>query len=872
MNYRFYIALLLCFSFWGATYAQNLSFVFSDTNLEDVFQEIENQTDWIFNYNPNIVSPHSFSGKLELTPNENWLTQLFEKMPLDFKILENGIIVFPQEAREIQICGRVKDYLSETPLAFANIITNDKIHGTQTDENGYFEFSFSAYKNQEFTISYIGYQNHTIPIRTFPKEDCPHYFLKINPDLFGGEIIVTDYILDGITQGEAYSSTTIDYHRLSKNQPNIEQDLLKTTQFLPGVSSIDESAANILIRGGTADQNLMVWEGATLYQPGHLFGMISTINPFVVDKVGVYKGVFHPSHDNRVGGLIDISLSDSIPENWQGGFGTTLSEAHAFSHFPIVKNKLSVTLAGRKTINGLFPSPTLNNYLGKVFQETLIDDQRDDIEEGYGEADQGLSFYDWNAKILIQPFEKLSLKASYFNSHDVFRYESLFTEDNFESFDSVQFKSAALNLSANYEWNKYWKSEISYKSSNYANDYHTFSADILEEEEEGEFFSSRGFNDIKDQTFVFSNHLQFFPEWNVQFGYDYDTKEVNFNYSTRAAFEEDESDENFAGAAFHNGFMAFNYKNKNWQLNGGLRGTYYSTNESFAWSPRLNIQYALNENVKLRASAGILQQYISQLMEFGENELNINHRIWVLSENEGGAFQRSQKISTGLIFNKNGWLIDAEIYQNQTKDLFTFSLQLEIEGQDFSVGDATARGLDILVKKRWNNYQLWLSYALSKVDFYFPEIQGNAFSAPHDQRHNLSIINSFQHKNWNFSMSYQFRSGLPYSVPAFVKEIEEVNEEGELEQFYELEYEVVNSQRLPLYSRLDLGVHYQIPFKSSRLKSEIAFSLINLLNQSNTFSRNYFLEDIDDDDVPEILFIERELLRITPQMLVRFYW
>ena len=233
----------------------------------------------------------------------------------------------------------------------------------------FFEFSFLAYKNQKITISYLGYISTTFMAQEFDVTKCKNILLRIDKYLFGSEIVVTDYILDGITEGEGYGAVNMSYDRLSNDHTNIEQDILKTAQLIPGITSIDESASNLQIRGGTADQNLILWEQATLYGPGHLFGMVSTINPFIVDQVKIYKGIFEPNYDNRVGGIVDMSLSDSVAAGFHGGVGTTFTEAHAFMEIPIVDKKLSLLAAGRKTINGIYNSPTLVNYSTKIFSE-----------------------------------------------------------------------------------------------------------------------------------------------------------------------------------------------------------------------------------------------------------------------------------------------------------------------------------------------------------------------------------------------------------------------------------------------------------------------------------------------------------------------
>ena len=362
--------VLIFFFFYSISWSQNFQPSFSNQNLPEVLKEIENTTGLVFNYDPDQLAEYSFSGKLDLSRPSLFLEDLLYQTPFTFEVTDRSILLFLKEPKTWRICGNLKDEHTKMSLPFANVFAENQIHGAQSNDVGFFDYSFSTYKNQLITISYIGYESQTFMVREFNQNECTDIFLKLDEDLLGSEIIVTDYLLTGIDEGEEYGSVNMDYNQLANNHTNIEQDILKTAQLIPGITSLDESATNIQIRGGTSDQNLILWEGATLYDPGHFFGMISAVNPFVVEDVKIFKGVFDPKYDNRVGGIIDMSLSDSVAQNFRGGVGTTFSEAHAFLEVPIVKNRLSILASGRKTLNGIWQTPTLSKYSVKVFQES----------------------------------------------------------------------------------------------------------------------------------------------------------------------------------------------------------------------------------------------------------------------------------------------------------------------------------------------------------------------------------------------------------------------------------------------------------------------------------------------------------------------
>lgn len=863
MRIQFWICFFLSTFLTKPALAQQKLLNIDQLNLVQAIQQIEQRTDLIFNYDPKALETYQLKGQLSLDNREAYLKQLFYGTPFEFERNGNAVLIFLPEEREYRICGTILDAVSKVPLPLANVYTSDFRYGAQTDEKGGFDLRVKGQKNQAIIVSYVGYQSDSLIVQDFDAKPCKEILLSLDPSLFGEGIIVTDYILAGVTEGESYSGVEIDFEQISKRTPNIEQDILKTVQLLPGITSIDETAANIQIRGGTADQNLVLWEGVTLYDPGHFFGMISSINPFVVDKVKIYKGVFESSYANRVGGIIDMSLSDSLASEVHAGIGSTLTEGHAFFEVPLLKNRLSLMASGRNTLNALFDTPTLENYGAKVFQETKVD-VGDEIE-----TDQVLNFYDWNTKLLFQPIDAVLLSASYFRSANRFDFNVPNFFDEFSSNDFIASDSRALSISLQIQANDKWESKVLYTTSSFENDY-TFVLSELEDSIRLENYSA--FNDINESTFSISNKWSVNEDMNFHFGYEYNQKEVNFNISFNALYEQNYEDVNFSLASFHNGFLSWEYQRPKLQINTGLRAIYYNETNSWSFSPRLNLQYALADGLKAKFSAGILQQYISQLRQFAENDLGINSPVWIINRTEVEDFQEADKISAGFVVEKGRWLLDIDAYYTQTSGLNTYS---PLFGQnttelEFSNGSSIARGLDLLLRKRWKNYDIWLNYSLSEVSFLFPDIEEGRFPGTNDHRHNLSLINSWSYKNWSFTLSYLFRTGLRYS-PA--ESIGDFYIEEEDETYYTILYEDLNSELLKSYARLDLGISYQYKFLGKGPNAELAFSIINLLDTENTFSRSYFLQDENDDDIPESIgAVDKLMLSRTPQLLLRVYW
>ncbi len=874
-NHKF--CLLFCLLLLHYTgVAQVNPLTINEQNLVEILTTLEKETNWTFNYDPLALKAYKFKGTLNQKTIAHQLTHLFYETPYTFEISNQIILIYEAPLLTYRICGTIKDATSKTTLALANVFADDFKQGMQSNDAGFFDFSIKAKKHQTINLSYIGYESQSFKIQEWDTTTCAQILLKIDSRLFGEEIIVKDYLLPEISEGKGYGAVHIDYKQLGKRQTIIDQDILKTVQLIPGVSSTDESAINLQIRGGTPDQNLILWEDVTLYNPGHLFGMISAINPFVVDQVQIYKGAFDPRYDNRIGGIVDLSLSDSLTNRLHGGLGTTFSEAHAFLQFPIIKGRLSVLVSGRNSINGLFPSPTLSNYSSKVFQVSKVADQQNLEELELGSTDQDLAFYDLNAKLIFQPFQKMHVTASWLKTNTDYKYTAFLNFNDVENNDDVYFDSQAFSLSSTFQITDNWQSKLAFRSSSYKNDY------LLTFEEQAILtYRNQLTNGIKDKTISFASEHQVTSKIQWQVGYDYNSKQVDFQFNFEAKNEASRLDVNLVDGHFHNAYTSINFQDRQLQVNGGLRTTYYSEAEHLAFSPRVNIQYAINKAFKLKLSGGIFYQYTSQLNEFGENDLGLDNQIWIInrSEYEDDFLQSANKLAAGFSYHKNGWLVDMEGYTHQTEGLSALAPLFgttEAIGEDFSIGSSTAKGVDVLVKKQWTAYRAWLNYSLSKVDFYFPKISDHAFAATNDQRHQLSIINSYTYKQWNISLSYQYKSGLPFTLPNEVKsgvDQGRLDATGDLAQssYYYIDYAAPNAARLKAYSRLDVGLTYRPVFKKWNLRGEFSVSLVNILQQNNVLSRNYYLQ-LKNPGVPNWLGIDRQLLRRTPLVSLRIYW
>ena len=268
-------------------------------------------------------------------------------------------------------CGTVIDSFTRQPLPFANIFLKNTQKGTTSEENGKFQFRSTYGKKDSLIISFVGYQEKRFSAADFIKKDCPEIALNYF-ELGEDFVIVTEYLTDGISLGHKGASIELEPNKIGPLPGQAEPDVLSTVQFLPGISSPDGSASGISIRGGTPDQNLILWEDIPIYHSAHYFGMISAFNPYIINKVSVYRGGFGAEYGGRVSGIIDLKSEINSKEKPQFGAGTNFISAYTNGQFSVLKNKLSLVYSLRRSMTEIWRSPAFENITSRNHQGILV--------------------------------------------------------------------------------------------------------------------------------------------------------------------------------------------------------------------------------------------------------------------------------------------------------------------------------------------------------------------------------------------------------------------------------------------------------------------------------------------------------------------
>ena len=830
--------------------------------LSKHIKDIESHTDFVFNYDvacaDTLILDYNFSQDYSVENIKNF----FFHSPIDIKIESNQIVLTALTKKRFNICGSVKSKIDDSAFPFANVLVGEN-KGGQTNEAGTFDIFIDAYKNEEVQISYLGFKSQSFMIQEFT--DCIDVRLELDDELLSEEIIIKDYISKGISEGHSYGAFEFKLKEVNQRNEIIEQDVLKKVQLLPGIYSPDDSASNLNIRGSSTDHNLISWEGVSLYDNGHFFGMVSSINPFQLEELKVHKSIHDPSFENRIGGIIEMNLSDRVDDPLSFSVGSNMTEAHANLSIPLFHNKARIIIGGRRSLFDLVEeSPTIDSYAIKIFQGTRLIDE----EEGDESVEQELSllYGDINTKLIVQANNAWKFESSILYSFDDFDYSSLIPFDEYETTDTLSSSTFAISNKLSYQHASGDLTKVQVSFSNFESNNFFRIRDLNVSQN---FFEEELNNKISDLGAKISHHKSI-NNHSLVFGYTFDEKKLENRYYENSDFELAKESESFTEAKYHHIFAndAFKWNKLNLQL--GARFSYAQLQSDFRFSPRLSVRYKLSPEITLKAGGGIFYQYLRQLYETGGSELNLSSSFWTLPDMEDESILSSRKVTAGAVYKKNNWLIDVEGYYHLTTGLSAENPNIKNQFIVDDMGQLISTGLDVLISKRIKQFQSSFYYSLSGQLVYFPfynEDEEEFFPANTDQRHVFNWSNKYSFNNFSVVGIYQYRTGLPYTLASDVVELDD----DEPEENFELEIDNINEERLRDYHRLDLSANYQYQWRN--LHAEISLSVLNILNRENLQSRQYTIANTDETtEEPELLRIEKYQLPRTMLMHFRIFF
>ena len=309
-----------------------------------------------------------------------------------------------------------------------------------------------------------------------------------------------------------------------------------------------------------------------------------------------------------------------------------------------------------------------------------------------------------------------------------------------------------------------------------------------------------------------------------------------------------------------------------WVFEGGLRGTIYSKTNQFYLEPRFSFNYEVSKRFRLKGAWGIYRQFVNRVIL--ENIFGSSRDFWLLSDGNTLPVSMAHHYILGTAYETKDWLIDIEAYQKKMTGLVEYSTRfgsIDDTNENFDDlffrGKGVARGVDILLQRKFGALTGWLSYTLADVIHTFPEInQGKEFYALHDQRHEIKLIVTYKLGKFDIAGNFVFATGKPFTAPVgqyFLTMLD-----GTSRDF--IHFGDKNSQRLPNYHRADVSITYNLKIKAVDGRAGISF--FNIYNRKNIKYKRYFLQEFDPGTFmpiePEIVETDVLLLGFVPNLFL----
>jgi len=757
-----------------------------------------------------------------------------------------GLTGFSQRTHTIS--GTIKDHNTGETLIGASVTL---LENPESDalSNRYGFYSISAPAGYyTLIVSYSGYKNDTLKISLQRDTMRSIELVPVGTQL--QEVVVVARRSDNITQ------TLPGVQKVSieeiKNVPVLfgEKDILKTIQLLPGIKSAGDGSSGFFVRGGAADQNLILLDEATVYNASHLLGFFSTFNSDAIKDVTIYKGDMPAQYGGRLSSLLDIQMNDGNDKNYKvsGGIGIISSRLNVEG--PIVKNKGSFIISARRTYADLFLKLSKDSSVNKSI----------------------LYFYDLNAKANYQFGEKNRLFLSGYFGQDDLGYGS-------------QFGINWGNATATLRWNHIFNNKL-FSNTSFIYSHYDYKININQTTNNLIILSK-----IKD--FSLKSDLQYYQGNNnkINFGINL----INHIFTPGTIQVSETSSYNPLTIEKKYALDGSLYVSDEWspstklKFNTGLRLTSFSV-----LGPGSFYSYDKNGNVidtSTYASGKIVKSYLNLQPRFAatyqlDNKSSVKFSysrnvqnlhllsnstgsnptdVWIPSSNNVKP-EISDQLSTGYYRNiaQNRYEFSAEIYykflQNQIdyKNGALLVANETVESQ-LLYGKGRAYGLELYLKKKYGKFTGWISYTLSRTERLIDGINNNSwYPNTQDQTHNVAVVGTYKYnKKWTFSADFVYNTGNAVTWPSGKYMVN-----GNT-VFY---YTERNGYRMPSYNRLDISATLQ-GRKTAKFDGSWTFSVYNVYGRENP----YFIQFQNDPSDPQKTeAVQYSLFRWVPSVTYNF--
>jgi hypothetical protein len=822
---------------------------------------------------------------------ETSMTALLQHTGLDFSItgpravsifpgIEKPVEIISATRSNIKISGRIYDDKSGETLPYTTVSLEGTTTGVISNLDGHFSLINVPSDTSIITVQYLGYE--TQQIRLTPETAGQELAIYLKPvDYRIEEIMVVGEEKKLLTYAEKTSQISLRPIQIEMI-PNLgEKDIFRTLQLMPGVSSGNETSSGLYVRGGTPDQNLILLDGFTVYHVDHFYGFLSAFNADAIKDVQLYKGGFESKYGGKISSVMELTGKTGNTKKTAGGISLSALSGNAYLELPLSK-KFNFFLSARRSYTDFIQSGLYNKI------NNMYNSSNDQPEMPGGRRMASFSsepkfhFYDINAKATIKPGAKDIITLSFYNGKDVLdKTNDVSTPfgggmppqgggpggspENFSmnSEDLLDWGNWGTSAKWSRQWNENYYTNNVLAFSNYFSRRDNYREREVTDEDGESTMTKTGSeedNNILDFTFRSDHEYRLSNNNTLEFGLQSTYNDVRYFYSMNDTM--DLTDTRTQGMILAGYMQDKIFLKDKLTFLYGLRTSWYNQTGKVYLEPRISVNYQLNDRWKLKTSWGKYYQFTNQVVR--ENVLEGNRDFWLLADDQTIPVRSAYHYIAGVSYENPDFLADVEVFYKPMKGLSEYILRENMGPRTtsslpdyFFTGTGVAKGLELLLQKKFGQYTGWVSYTYSRVKHTFEDLnEGESYPAINDQPHELNIVNTYQYGNWVLGATFVYNSGRTYTAPVGAYQLTMLD--GSV-----LDYTHVSSKnafRLPAYHRLDVSATFR--FSIGKTLNSIGLSLFNVYGRDNVWYREF---DIEDND---IIIMDVNTLGFTPNLFM----
>ena len=860
-----------------------------------------------FGYDPEIIKTLSLNKRILATENIHSALQLISaSLPLEyFQALDGQILLrkrtltkveTPIELATVKIKGKLIDAWTGEILPFGDVV-GENGEGFSSDENGLFYLNVSI--NRPVTFRYLGYESKILTFSS-NKEDV---ILRLVPKLSALPLIEISAKIPGLTNksGGIYSNLNPSFWG---KMPSFAagNDVLRSLQQLPGISSNDDLSADLKVRGSNGDENLLILDGITLYNVTHFSGMFSLVNSDAIKEVKLFKNALPVSYGGKTASIIEMNtLSPSENIKLSGKISSNLLTSQAVLQGQIAP-KQSILFSGRTTYGNLGDS----KLFGALQEQNVTPvvkpvDPNATITKEIAAYNPNFKFHDLQGKWNWEISDKQKIQVAFFYGYDEMDYsynKTIKTEVGKSYYYRKEyFKEIAdwNNMGSSLLWNfnpsENWQHTLHVSITEFQNNASIINDfKFVEDRKVDKIFNFENthFNKVAGQDLKWISRYTVSKEQSWIYGFQTTNNQVNYDIRQDRIKPLTGQNEAMQSAAF----VELNQHTNDWTFNIGGRLNFYEKN--FYFSPSIDVNYhKSNTPFSVKGSFGRYYQFLRQLNH--EDRYGRNYGYWVLSNKQFPVLSSNNSM-IGANLKWNNWEFDVEFYQKNSQGVLEQALAVNNVNNPDSTqrppsfilydGKGQTKGMDFFIQHTGKYFSGMLAYTLSKSTNQFKEIgNGIAFPSSNDRRHQLKINGNLHLGKFDFFATYNFASGRPYTDLSKVLDNNgkiqnnpKPNPGNPMPNVPNNRREVVNPldrlSYLDDYQRFDIGT--SICFRLGQTSNlTIEGSIFNIFNKKNVKYRQFIFQlpyQLKSAPTSKELVVgtELQMLGITPNLNLKF--